>query len=374
MIQEPRWHLLSKGCGKESVNIFFAGSGFEYDLAYDVGVRKRLLSWHANTEDDFTQYLDAQKVGRDSFSIIDSGAFSVWNRGGVINLDDYIKKLIEMLPHFDVAANLDVIPGKRGMPARDITTEITEQAAAAGWANYSLIAAALHAEGIDWRRVMSIYHQGESMDWLKRMVDSGCTYIGISPSNDCATPQRQLWLDDVFDYLRTLPEMPKTHGYAVTSPVLMKQFEWFSVDSASWIQLGGFGAVNTPFGIITLTDRQDIMGKADSMGGRNWSKEMKEKVAQYFTNIGLDIETLKTNYRERWKANAIWLLNVEKEMTWSPRPKPTSLFGDVPTMRVSPAKHGREPRLTQDCMGVTLNGKPPLGDKPMHLFDGRDSV
>ena len=371
MLQGPRFHLLSEGCGRGHVNVFFAGAGFTYDLAYDVGVRKRLLSWHANPADEIQQYIDAQKNGRESFGIMDSGAFTVWNKGGTISVVDYGKKLIEMLKHFDVAANLDVIPGKKGMAARDITPDMTEQAASQGWKNFCALQFVLGAHGYKSDRLMPIYHQGESLDWLKRMVDSGCGYIGVSPSNDYATPQRQLWLDDVFDYLRSLSQIPKTHGYAVTSPVLMKQYPWFSVDSASWVQQGGYGSVNTPWGPMSLSDRDSIMGRADAMGGRGWTPEMKEKAADYFKSIGLDIEELKKSHHERWKANALWMLDVEKKMIFKPRPKPQGLFNNEPEIIVAPAKHPNEPRERQDSWGLTLDGKPPTGEIPMGMFDAR---
>jgi hypothetical protein len=368
---EPRWRLLSEACGKGHVNVFFAGSGFTYDLAYDAGVRKRLLSWHANTPDDIEEYRKAQEVGRESFGIVDSGAFTVWNKGGSIDVNEYGNKLLELLQFFDVAANLDVIPGKKGMAASDITSQITDKAASEGWANFQKLSAKLYANGINPQRLMPIYHQGESLDWLRRMVAHGCEYIGVSPSNDYATSQRQLWLDTVYDYLLSLPKLPKTHGYAVTSPVLMKQYPWFSVDSASWVQQGGYGTVNTPFGVVTLSDRETAMGRAESMNGRSWSPEMKEKLAAYFQGIGLDVEQLKASFHERWKANAIYMLNLEKQMLYKKKQKPTALFAEEPQLPVAPKPHPNEPTAKQDAFGLTLSGKPPKGDGPMSLFDAR---
>lgn len=330
MLTAPRYHLLNGACGSGPINIFFAGSGFTYELAYDAGVRKRLLSWHANTEEDIEGYVKAQSDGRESFGICDSGAFTVWNRGGTIDVLEYSRKLVELLQHFDVSANLDVIPGRKGMAAAEITKKITEDAAAAGRRNYFTIIEFLKAQGIDATgRVMPIYHQGESMDWLKKMVDDGCDYIGVSPSNDYQTSQREHWLDDVYDYLLTLPKMPRTHGYAVTSPRLMKQYPWFSVDSASWIRIGAYGSVNTPFGLVTMTDRPEMMGKPGSFDAHEWSDEMREKAVKYFESIGTTIEKLKADFRERWSANAKFLVALEKEMIYKKKMKAMTLFGDV---------------------------------------------
>lgn len=318
--------MLNRGCGVGPINLFFAGAGFPYDLLYDVGVRKRLLSWHANPEEEIEDYIENQRIDRESFGICDSGAFTVWNKGGRIDVNEYGRVLITLLEFFDIAANLDVIPGKKGMPARDITPAINEAAASEGWSNFLLLREMLKANGIEQEKLMPIYHQGESIEWLMRMIDIGCEYIGISPSNDCQTKQRMYWLDDVFDYLTVLSKPLKTHGYAVTSPVLMENYPWFSVDSASWVMGGGYGIVQTPYGIVTMSDREDVMNKPQSMDGRDWTPEMKKKVYAYFESIGLDPNKLRTSYDERWKANAIYMLSLEKSLSYKPRKKPASLF------------------------------------------------
>jgi len=368
---QPRWHLLNEACGKSAVNIFFAGAGITYDFGYEAGIRKRLLSCHSNSQEDIEGFIEGQKAGKESFGIIDSGAFTVWNKGGHIDVDEYGDRLLVLLQNFDVAANLDVIPGKQGMDAKHIETATTEKAADGGWRNYLNLTAKLQEYDIDWRRLMPIYHQGESLDWLKRMVDHGCTYIGISPSNDYHTNQRSLWLDDVYDYLRKLPVLPKTHGYAVTSPVLMRQYPWFSVDSSSWIQLGGYGCVNTPYGMVILSEREDVMGRPDSMDGRNWSPEMKEKITKYFTSHGLTIDGLKKSYYERWKANVIYLLDYEKNFKYRPRLRGGSLFDEMPTLNVAPTPHKSEPKVKQDFFGLALDPDLLKGDGPMSLFDAQ---
>jgi len=372
MFSEPRYHLLSEACGKDHINVFFAGAGFSYDLAYDVGVRKRLLSWHANSDDDIDQYIKAQNDGKESFGIVDSGAFTVWNKGGSIDIDEYIDKLVTLAPYFDVAANLDIIPGKQGMAASDITPQMTHDAAKGGWDNYIAIEKGLLDKGgFDAKKcIMPIYHQGEHIDWLKTMVDYGCDYIGISPSNDYATTQRQHWLDDVYDYLSSLSKLPKTHGYAVTSPRLMKQYPWFSVDSASWVQQGGYGTVNTPYGVVTMTDRPDIMGRADALDGSKWSPEMRKKLIDYFISIGLDAEKVRSSHHERWKANAIYMLGIEKEMIYQKRPKPVDLFSidEQPVSKQSEVAKAI-PQVKQDCFGVSLTPRRMKGDIPMVLHD-----
>lgn len=368
---QPRWHLLNQGCGV-GINIFFAGSGFVYDLAYDVGVRKRLLSWHANTPEDLDEFVDVQLNTQDhSFGIVDSGAFTAWNKGDPIDCDKYAEKLVELLQAFDIAANLDVIPGKKGMAAKSITRAMTEEAAGQGWANLKKIRAVMSANGIDPARLMPIYHQGESLKWLKRMVDAGCDYIGISPSNDYHTNQRMHWLDDVFDYLTSLPTLPKTHGYAVTSEVLMKTYPWFSVDSATWVHVGAMGQVMTPFGFISMTDRNNSMDLIGGINSQSWTPEMRQKLNEYFSSIGFTVEKLRKHYEYRWQANAIYMLSLERNHTHKPKVKEESLF-DVMIDSPEAGNKAEVPDGPMDCWGLTLDGGPPPGETPMAIEDHTD--
>ncbi len=319
MISKPRHHLLHPACGEGPINIFFAGSGFSYDYLYDFGIRKRLLSWHANTEKDIRQYIEAQQQGRESFGIIDSGAFTVWNKGGTLSLDEYHAKLQKLMPYFDMVANLDVIPGEQGM-RDEITPEMNDRAAEASWNNYVELKRRVAVDGHDPARVMPIYHQGESLDWLRRIVDSGCDYIGISPSNDCGSSRRRLWLDDVYEILTAQPKLAKTHGYAVTSPTLMTEYPWYSVDSSSWVQLGAFGGIFTPYGSY-LGVRKD--GRFE---GAKWPPEMKQKLADYFEYCGTNFDDVVNNYKCRWRVNIIYHIDLEESCSFKPRQRTSMLF------------------------------------------------
>jgi hypothetical protein len=328
----PDWTLLHK----DKINIFFAGSGFKYDFAYDLGVRKRLLSWHANTTKELEEYCDKVAEKR-SFGIVDSGAFTIWNKGGSIDVNEYGNKLVKLLTHFDIGANLDVIPGEQGMRPGDITPEITETAARKGWSNFIYLQGLLADNGIDPQRVMPIYHQGEHPRWLDKMIDHGCGYIGISPSNDYKVKQRMIWLDDVFTQL---PNTVKSHGYAVTSPDIMQTYPWFSVDSSSWIMAGAQGFIWSPYGYVTLTKR----GWGQTAKSINaWDERQKKKFADYFADLGFTIEQLQDDYKKRWVVNAHFFLAYEKSYQCKPKPRETSLFEPVGTP--APSAKGKDKPL-----------------------------
>lgn len=171
--------------------------------------------------------------------LLDSGAFSAWNAGAQVDLDDYIRFIRENIDYVSAYVNLDVIPGQ---PGRVPNPAEVEASAAQGWANM------LYMEGCGLNPI-PVFHQGEQFKWLERMVKHGCEYIGISPANDRSTQQKQLWLDRVFSSICDEDGYPvvKTHAFGVTSPTLMGRYPWYTVDSTTWLASGSrFGLVRTP--------------------------------------------------------------------------------------------------------------------------------
>ena len=96
---------------------------------------------------------------------------------------------------------------------------------------------------------MPVFHQGEQFKWLRRMVEHGCKYVGISPANDRSTKQKILWLDRVFDELCDSTGTPcvNTHSFGATSTEIIFRYPWYSVDSTTWLATGSrFGMLMIP--------------------------------------------------------------------------------------------------------------------------------
>lgn len=190
--------------------------------------------------------------------IIDSGAFSIWNKGGTLDLQDYIDFLKNFeknhLSKFNEVwyVNLDVIPGKQG--DKFISTEQVRQAADDGFDNY------LKMRNEGWDNIIHVFHQGESVDVLDRLLDTDPEYVGISPSNDSMTAARKIWLTEAFNHIKQKKGYVKTHGFAVTSIDLMNAFPWFSVDSTSWFMIGMYGKLCIP-----LDKRGQVITDEDSI-------------------------------------------------------------------------------------------------------------
>ena len=171
---------------------------------------------------------------------LDSGAFSAWTQGVEINIQEYIQFCLEHLDIVDVIANLDVIPGR---PYQRLTQKDIDDSAMQGWINYKKMRNA----GIPREKLVHIFHQGEDMKWLRRMVKE-MPYIGLSPANDKTTAQKVMWLDSCMEHVTDKDGMPivKFHGFAVTSLRLMLRYPWYSVDSTSWVVTGRLGSIYVP--------------------------------------------------------------------------------------------------------------------------------
>lgn len=171
---------------------------------------------------------------------IDSGAFSAWNKGASINIDEYIEfcKFIEKKYPFNKyhIVNLDVIPGKPGVIP---TKQQIEYSAEKGWENYEY----MKSRGLN---PIHIFHQHEDWSWLYKLKDSS-DYIGISPDNSQSVPSRVSWLKQVF--ARIKGEV-KTHGFACTGPSFMEVAPFYTTDSSSWLN-------SSRYGHITVFDKKE---------------------------------------------------------------------------------------------------------------------
>lgn len=314
----------------QGINIVFAGGSYEADDFQKIGVRKHLVTYFAKPDVEMRSWEKFAKdcPDDDFFLILDSGAFSAWNSGVEINIDNLIEYMHKWKDVYTIAANLDKIPGER---RKAPTKDDVHIAAEVGWKNSKYIL----SKGVPQDKLMPIFHQGEDFRWLKLMVDEGYQYIGISPSNDYSTEQRMFWLDEVYEYLTKQNRWYiKTHGYGATSQRLMKTYPWFTVDSTSWVQQAGFGQIATPFGNICMSNdpnNYDKPGCYHTLPGVE-----KEQLDGHIKQMGFEIDKLiewkyeveikgqkvikDRAYMERRKFNVKFLQNWEKNYKYEPKP------------------------------------------------------
>lgn len=170
--------------------------------------------------------------------MLDSGAYSAWKSKASVDIDEYICFIKENIEHLDSYVNLDFIPGEFG---RVPSAAEVEHSAELSWKNY------LYMESFDLSPV-PVFHMGERFYWLRKMMDHGCPYIGISTQNGLPTKQHILWLDRVFREIVGEDGKPKvkTHAFGQTTPKILFRYPWYSADSASWIFVSATGSIIIP--------------------------------------------------------------------------------------------------------------------------------
>lgn len=282
------------------MKIYFAGS--YYPKVYHQYPRHVLISYvHKN---DCFKALQGS-ITWDFEVILDSGAFSAWNSGVTIDRSAYCEFILECRRRYPTAkfypVNLDVIPGKQG---ESITHQQVEESAEKGWENYQFF----KRNGIE---TIHVFHEGESYKWLELFIKE-VDYIGISPCNDSSNPKKYEWLSETF---HRIPEGKKTHGFAVTSQRLMKNFPWYSVDSASWGIMSGYGMVFTSWGVRYFSDRElkdnpyeDSVGETLIAEALLVAEFKKYPILWETDNI---LEELKKSNEKRRMINFFFLKNLE---------------------------------------------------------------
>jgi hypothetical protein len=166
--------------------------------------------------------------------LIDSGAFSAWNRGLQIDIDHYVE-FIDKVKKIDTIhdiyfINLDVIPHIKGTTP---TKEQIVRACEKGIENYHYIKSKGHS-------TIHTFHQFEDFKYLE-LIKKECNdlnYIGISPANDQSVESRNEWLGEVFYNIRN---DVRTHVLGLTAKDSLERFPCYSADSSSWINVGRFG-------------------------------------------------------------------------------------------------------------------------------------
>lgn len=255
--------------------------------------------------------------------LLDSGAFSVWNRGESIDLDAYIAFCdAHRIPDI-YYVNLDIIPG-RPNDVKSKTPSSIEAACQGGWDNYQKMLKTLPFE-----KVVPVFHQGDGIQWLEKYLKFGTPYIGISPANDMTTEQKLAWIRSLQGHLfdSSGNQTIKTHGFAVTSFRLMKCMKWTSVDSASWVRAAAYGVVYIPMA-QKHGWRYDVSPFLLTTSPKSPTKDEREKhiftlgpyvkaqVERYLTEMKMPIgqfEVVEVESGYKKQKNELWWVKNKKD-------------------------------------------------------------
>lgn len=213
--------------------------------------------------------------------MIDSGAFSAWARGVQIDVHEYAEWLIangrRTKPRYDVAVNLDVIPGRGITP---------EEAARQSLENYQILAKTKLP-------ILPVFHYGEGIHWLKEILALKTGYIGLGGIAKAPAKTRRHWLERVW----SLCAGTKVHLFGVSAIDIVVKYKPYSFDSISCQQFAATGNVCFP------SHGKVVKLHTDQMHGTR-----AQYVEQLCKPLGVTVKMMKDHYWARARVSA-WTIN-----------------------------------------------------------------
>ncbi len=210
----------------------------------------RLVSYYVMEQHpDYNEYFLKKFYNQYVSLIMDSGAFSAWNQDGVvIGLENYVDYCLSQpyLDKYDFFVALDKIP----VNYKD--TQSCKESAEESLTNYVNMRETFRKAGVDVGRIIPVYHQGEDISYLHKLLDMEVPYIGLSPSNEGRNkpPQKREFLDSCYDVcMKNGKPKAKFHAFGLSSMPLLREFKdlLYSADAKTWAQIAGTGHILVPF-------------------------------------------------------------------------------------------------------------------------------
>lgn len=282
----------------------------------------RLLSCHGSylpTAKKWLAEAHNHPQAKQRWIMLDSGAFTAWSKGESVSLKEVMRNYGAIIDRFGpyyhriVVINLDVIPGSRGVTP---TAAQIDEALIQSDRNFEELYRAFGDN------VLPVFHQGESRSRLQEVARQNPAYICVSPRNDLNERQRVPWAQRVH---AEIPKVP-THGLAATGVEMMLGVDWFSVDSATWVQVAGFGGImiGTPWGLRVIRVSQE--SPARRFYGEHYdnvSPDIKRLVENECEKIDVTIPQLRTMPGPREWFNVNQLRAMSQRTAWDVKPQET---------------------------------------------------
>lgn len=262
---------------------------------------------------------------------VDSGAFSD-HRGDVhIDVDEYIDFLNGIDGDIEVCAQVDKIPGRYGQPK---SPEDFEESARLSWENYLYMRTKLKSP----HKLTPVFHQGESMDHLKMMLDwvddegNHIDYIGISPANDRSQNDKDIYMSNVYDVIRKSnhPHV-KTHLYGMTSIDSLRKFPAYSADSISHRLIAAYSKMKIPkYGVVPVSRRARTTRVKSNLSILDVGDDrMNEELDAYLTKLGTNREEILNDATARMIVTMYTIIQDVKDLNkngLTPPKVPKKLF------------------------------------------------
>lgn len=284
-------------------DIYLAGGyGPAEDYAMEIGAN-RLFS-QVNDRNGIRKWCDklAERNGVNKI-FIDSGAYTVYTKQKELDVDEYISYINSIDSSIAIAAQVDKIPGVWG---QEKTLEQILKAPALSWENYLYMRERVNSKD----KLIPIFHRREDFKWLDLMLETTfdgqyIPYIGIAATTDSSVREKQDWFEKVFKHIRhsSNPNV-KTHAFGMTSLTLLELYPFTSADSTSWLMTAINGGIQSPFGVIYVSEKN----KHELGHILGLSAELRKAVEDYIVQRGFTLEALSQQYADREKFNALYFV------------------------------------------------------------------
>lgn len=225
------------------MNLYFAGSAKAYFSAID----KFLFSAYNDRKAIMNLFMDREQPNL----FVDSGAWSAYTRGVKLDIDEYARYVNEWDSKISIIANLDVIPGNAKTP---VTFQQVQFSAEKSWENFLTLRKTVKS----FEKIIPVYHQGENIEFLERMLAfedeyGKIDYIGIGALADTIdrSTRRKLFSKYFSCIMRKRPDM-KVHAFGMTDLKLLEEFPFHSADSFTWYMSAANGEIITEYGRLII--------------------------------------------------------------------------------------------------------------------------
>lgn len=244
---------------------------------------------------------------------LDSGAFSIAHgarRGKNLTIDDYIE-FINQHPRVELYAAFDVIP----LPLNE---ETAFKAAEDSWSNYLYMLDKINQP----EKLLPVYHYGESLDSLKRIVDSGAQYVAYGGRGGVHTKYLYNSLDKFFDIVKDR----KVHAFGITVLDILESYPFTSADSTSYQKVATMGGI-----FLECINRAIKISKSTTKDGTHFiyqDKYIKDLILQEIEKYGYNFEQLQDSTNRRIEFNVDYFMRWVSNYQYKPnkKPKKKSLF------------------------------------------------
>ena len=255
---------------------------------------------------------------------IDSGAFSAWTQGKVIDVDEYIAWINTRADYIDLYGQVDVIPGDRNS-GKLPTGEEVRIAAQKTWENYLYMRPRMKKpEGL-----LYTFHVGEPIEFLERALEwkdennNYIPYIALGGMVGKSAEVRDRFLEQCFDVIKksSNPNV-KVHAFGMTDRNLLMKYPITSADSTSWIMTGATGSIMSDVGIVAVSSQQSHLPTHYSHLPKEALKPFEDSIKEY----GFTLDELAESRDKRIMHNARYMKKRFAEIEYKSGLKKKKLF------------------------------------------------